>query len=56
MGAGMAGRDATAEAADIKDKAADAPRLATTEFEEEAVNDEAVTDLHQGSYACLSGD
>ena len=56
MGAGMAGRDAAAEAAEDEDKAADARRLAPTEFEEEAVNDEAVTDLHQGSDARLSGD
>ena len=45
------GRDAATEA--DEDKAADAWRLATTEFEEEAVNDEAVTDLHQGT-ACFN--
>ena len=56
MGAGMAGRDAAAEAAEDEDKAADARGLAPTEFEEEAVNDEAVTNLHQGTDARLSGD
>ena len=60
MGAGMTGRDAAAEAAEDEDKTADARGLTPTEFEEEAVNDEAVTDLHQGTDArlcsSLSGD
>ena len=49
----MAGRDA-AEAAD-DDKTDEARGLAPTEFEEEAVTDEAATDLHQGSDTRLSG-
>ena len=45
-----------AEAVADEDKAAEARGLAPTESEEEAVYDEAVTELHQGKDACLSGD